>query len=72
MAKHPEPKTCEACNGAGQISFFQGVSRFFITWEECPLCGGLGHIPTESPEQEDGHAESPDATTPNNARRRTP
>ncbi len=38
---------CQSCNGTGQISFFQGVSRFLITNEECPECGGLGFIISE-------------------------
>lgn len=35
-------KTCEYCGGTGQISYFQGVSRFLLTTEECPDCAGLG------------------------------
>jgi DnaJ-class molecular chaperone len=34
--------TCEICGGSGHISFFQGVSRFLLTWEECPACSGTG------------------------------
>ncbi|MEN8258127.1 MAG: hypothetical protein ABFS09_09740 [Thermodesulfobacteriota bacterium] len=45
-------KTCAACGGSGQISFFKGVSRFLISWEECPECGGLGFI-TEPKKKED-------------------
>jgi len=33
---------CKFCHGTGQISFFNGVSRFFLTEEECPECAGLG------------------------------
>jgi len=37
-------KVCEICNGSGQLSSFKGVSRFLLSWEECPECGGLGYI----------------------------
>lgn len=40
-----QKNTCKTCNGAGQVSFFQGVSRFLLTTEECPECGGLGFLP---------------------------
>lgn len=37
-------KVCNTCGGSGQIGFFQGESRFFITREECPACFGLGYV----------------------------
>ncbi|MBU4262071.1 MAG: hypothetical protein KKC76_09395 [Proteobacteria bacterium] len=37
-------KICEICNGSGQLSSFMGVSRFLLSWEECPECAGLGYI----------------------------
>ncbi|WP_319585439.1 hypothetical protein [uncultured Desulfobulbus sp.] len=37
-------KMCNTCGGSGEIGFFQGESRFFITREECPACLGLGYI----------------------------
>jgi DnaJ-class molecular chaperone len=37
-------KICPICHGSGQLSSFKGVSRFLLSWEECPECGGLGHI----------------------------
>jgi len=40
-------KTCEWCSGTGQISFFKGVSRFLVSTEECPECGGLGYLLAE-------------------------
>ena len=40
--KNNEP--CPACGGSGQISFFQGESRFLLTEEECPVCSGIGHL----------------------------
>jgi DnaJ-class molecular chaperone len=36
-------KTCDYCGGSGQIQFFAGVSRFFLSCEECPHCAGIGH-----------------------------
>lgn len=39
-------KTCEICNGSGQLSSFKGVSRFLLSWEECPRCAGLGYLIT--------------------------
>ncbi|RUM35670.1 MAG: hypothetical protein DSY50_04185 [Desulfobulbus sp.] len=35
---------CPTCGGSGQISFFQGESRFLLTDEECPACSGLGYL----------------------------
>lgn len=40
-----EPKkVCNTCGGSGEIGYFQGESRFFITREECPACFGLGYV----------------------------
>ena len=39
-----DKKTCNTCGGSGEIGFFQGESRFFITREECPACCGLGYV----------------------------
>lgn len=41
--KESMKKVCEICDGTGQISYFKGVSRFLISWEECPECAGLGY-----------------------------
>lgn len=35
---------CPSCGGSGQISFFQGASRFLLSSEECPECFGLGYL----------------------------
>ena len=35
-------KPCATCGGTGQIGYFQGESRFLLTWEECPRCSGIG------------------------------
>lgn len=40
---------CPLCNGSGQFSTFKGVSRFLLTWEECPQCAGLGYLPEPVP-----------------------
>lgn len=46
-------KQCPACGGTGQISYFQGESRFLLTSEECPDCMGTGIEQEEkNPEQE--------------------
>lgn len=37
-------EVCQFCGGSGQISFFKGVSRFLLSWEECPECAGLGYL----------------------------
>lgn len=42
--KNKSKNTCNTCGGSGEIGFFQGESRFFITREECPACYGLGYI----------------------------
>jgi hypothetical protein len=50
---------CNTCGGSGEIGFFQGESRFFITREECPACCGLGYILED---QESGDvAQGPDS-----------
>ena len=47
-------RICPACGGTGQVSFFQGESRFLLTTEECSLCLGLGYILMEKQEQAGG------------------
>ena len=39
-----ERKVCNTCGGSGEIGYFAGESRFFITREECPACCGLGYV----------------------------
>lgn len=57
-ANTPDSETeklpCPHCGGTGQISSFQGVSRFVITWEECYECAGTGNkaFNSEEPLQE--------------------
>lgn len=33
---------CDICGGTGQIGIFRGLSRFIMTYEECPECYGTG------------------------------
>jgi len=40
--KKANKKKCPVCGGSGQISFFQGESRFLLTIEECLECNGTG------------------------------
>lgn len=50
-----EVKTvCNTCGGVGEIGYFQGESRFFITREECPACCGIGYIVDEESASEPG------------------
>lgn len=35
-------KTCDICDGTGQVTYFKGVSRFHLSWEDCPECCGSG------------------------------
>jgi DnaJ-class molecular chaperone len=37
-------KICEVCEGSGQICEFRGVSRFVLSWDDCPVCGGMGFL----------------------------
>jgi DnaJ-class molecular chaperone len=43
---------CNTCGGSGEIGYFQGESRFFITREECPACCGLGYTLEDTENQE--------------------
>lgn len=53
-------KSCEFCDGTGQISSFKGVSRFLLSTEECPQCAGLGFlIKEEDPSQDPPDQEKP-------------
>ncbi|MDR3631929.1 MAG: hypothetical protein P4L42_16530 [Desulfocapsaceae bacterium] len=42
--ERPGQEVCEVCEGSGQVCEFRGVSRFVLTWDDCPACGGLGFI----------------------------
>lgn len=46
-------KVCDSCGGSGQIGFFQGESRFIITWDECLECNGTGMQDDENDEKND-------------------
>ena len=43
MAKEEQKEICDVCGGIGQISFFQGVSRFLLSTEECSECAGTDY-----------------------------
>jgi len=47
-------EVCNICGGSGQVCYFQGVSRFLFTWEECSACCGVGHkVPLKSDDKVD-------------------
>lgn len=56
----PRPP-CSSCGGSGQVSFFRGVSRFVMDWEDCPDCLGTGQAQSTSPEP--GHDQDDPATS---------
>ena len=58
MTEHKQ--TCNTCGGSGEIGFFQGESRFFITKEECPACCGFGYVIED---EESGKATGESAAT---------
>ncbi len=39
---------CPGCGGSGQTSYFGGVSRFMLDWEDCPDCCGTGIVLDET------------------------
>jgi DnaJ-class molecular chaperone len=43
MSNEAHEKVCDVCGGTGQVSFFQGVSRFLLSTEECDACNGTGY-----------------------------
>lgn len=43
MSNEKQEKICDICGGTGQVSFFQGVSRFLLTTDECDACAGTGY-----------------------------
>ncbi|WP_136809172.1 hypothetical protein [Desulfosediminicola flagellatus] len=51
-------KTCEGCGGSGQISFFRGVSRFVMDWDDCPDCLGTGYV--QEPDDQPTSTDTPD------------
>ena len=56
---------CPVCGGTGQVSFFQGVSRFLLTADECSECAGTGYKLDEV----DGQAVKPDQSGQKNGKR---
>jgi len=59
-AVRDKKRPCPGCGGSGQISFFQGESRFLLTSEECPECSGLGILPEEDRPREHEERETED------------
>ena len=61
-------KLCESCDGSGQMSYFQGVSRFLLSMEECPECSGLGYVFTtpEDADPQESEDENQDGRPDNN------
>jgi DnaJ-class molecular chaperone len=55
-------KTCEICGGSGQVGHFGGVSRFIITWDECPQCLGTGIYTGDTREKAAPAEKSPPAS----------
>ncbi len=45
--KEPKPVPCPGCNGTGQTTYFGGVSRFLLSYEDCPECNGVGFLRPE-------------------------
>ena len=45
--KEPKPVPCPGCNGTGQTTYFGGVSRFLLSYEDCPECNGVGFLKPE-------------------------
>ncbi len=37
-------RPCPGCNGTGQTTYFGGVSRFLLSYEDCPECNGVGFL----------------------------
>jgi len=41
-------RPCPGCNGTGQTTHFGGVSRFLLSYEDCPECNGVGFLAQEA------------------------
>ena len=57
-----EKKVCPTCGGSGEIGYFAGESRFFITQEECPNCCGIGYIVDEEAPASSGPSQAEEHT----------
>jgi DnaJ-class molecular chaperone len=55
----PENQPCPSCGGSGQISYFAGVSRFLLSFEECPGCAGLGYLLEPQPAKKPAGGQAP-------------
>ncbi|MGD9949073.1 MAG: hypothetical protein AB7U29_11415 [Desulfobulbus sp.] len=56
-----EKIVCPTCGGSGEIGFFQGESRFFITREECPACCGVGYVLEDGDEVDSSQEDASDS-----------
>ncbi len=57
-------KVCDSCGGSGQIGFFQGESRFVISWDECLECNGTGMQDDENNEKSNNSSPSGEKQNP--------
>jgi DnaJ-class molecular chaperone len=55
MSQERQRKICDICGGTGQVSFFQGVSRFLLSTTECEECAGTGFQLNSAPENSKEH-----------------
>lgn len=58
----PPPPPCNVCDGSGQIAYFKGISRFVLSYIECPECNGTGLAPEPTAPSSDAAEESDSPT----------
>ncbi|MDJ0624610.1 MAG: hypothetical protein QNJ17_16725 [Desulfocapsaceae bacterium] len=56
---------CDICGGTGQIGIFRGLSRFIMTYEECPECYGTGMNQNDGDEEDITAPDTPSNTQAN-------
>jgi DnaJ-class molecular chaperone len=61
---------CATCGGTGQIGYFQGESRFLLTWKECPRCCGTGTNESQADVQEKNEIQGTGVRKPSAGKRR--
>ncbi len=52
-------EVCDICGGTGQLGIFRGLSRFIMTYEECPECYGTGIHQNDGDDQERTSTDAP-------------
>ena len=63
MTNQPaQPPPCPGCGGSGQTGFFNGESRFLMSWVDCPDCAGTGVLLQEDPRAENPNRDSQSPT----------